>query len=132
MKPNTKQIITILFFSFLFLLTLASPVFAQDKGIVNCGDHCQLGDLVLIIVALINYLFALSGFVTMVFIVWNAWGMITAGGDEENITKAKKGFSHAIIGFFLVLMAWVLIDAIISILGGPKHGLIYYFGFLPK
>ncbi len=132
MKPKTKQILTIFIHCFMFFLVLAGTASAQDKGIVNCGDHCQLGDLVLIVVALINYLFALSSFVAMVFIVWNAWGMITSAGNEEAISNAKKGLSNAIIGFFLVLVAWVLIDAIVAILAGPGHGLNYYFNFIPN
>lgn len=105
----------------LVLFNIASAATAsQDRGggLVGCVDDCQLGDLVLIVIRLVNFLFSLSGLVAMIFIVWSAWNMIQSGGNDEKILAAKTSFSNAIIGLFLVLVVFLLTDAIVGILSG--------------
>jgi hypothetical protein len=121
MKSKTKLLFAVFILASLFVGQFASAAF------VTCGGHnadgtiqkeCELSDLILTVIHIINYLFALASFVAMVFIVWGAYGMITAGGDEEKISGSKTVFSQAVIGFFLVLVSFLLIDAIVSLLGG--------------
>jgi hypothetical protein len=62
--------------------------------------------------------------------------MISAGGNEEEITKAKGTLSNAIIGFFLIMAAFVLINWIVSLLSGdgvPRIGaLMQAFNLIGK
>ena len=124
-----KQKVKIIIYILLPLMTVFNIAHAAG-GLVGCTDNCQLGDLVLVVIRLINFLLSLAGFVAMIFIVWAGWNMIQTRGNEEKIATAKATFSDAIIGFFLVLVAFVLVDAIIGILGG--FTLKQIFDFIPK
>ncbi len=116
-----KFAVAILVLSLIFVGQFAHAAF------VTCGGRnadgtlqpaCEISDLIFLVIRVINYLFGFAGLVAMGFIVWAGYGMVTAGGNEEKIAGAKTALSHAIIGFFLVLLAFVLIDAIVSLLGG--------------
>ncbi len=128
----TAKAKTIFYSLLVTLMFAASKVSAQARGLVGCGGtgptECKIGDLFLVVIALINYLLSLAGFVAMVFIVWAGWSMVVAGGNEEKIEGAKAAFSDAIIGFFLLLIAYLLIDAIINILSGSH--LVDYYSFI--
>ena len=129
MKLKKRKIIIVATVSLLFIILLPF-VQAQAAGLVGCTDNCSLWDLVLVVVRLINFLLAISGLVAMIFIVWGGWGMITAAGNEEKITTGKATLSNAVIGFFLILVAWVLIDAIVNILAGGSLRLNDFFQFI--
>lgn len=108
--------ITIIIVFVLIMIFVASPVEAQ--GLVGCRDDCKITDLLLVVIRIMNYMFSLASLIAMLFIVWAGWNMITAGGNEEKISKAKETFSHAVIGFFLVIVSFILLDAITMALGG--------------
>lgn len=126
MKQKGKIIAVVL----LSLLMLVQVAKAQGGGLVGCVNDCTLKQLVDVVIRVINYLLSLAGFVAMIFIVWSGWGMVNSGGNEEKITAAKASFSNAIIGFFLILAAYVLLDAIINVLTGGS--LRDYYGFVGK
>ena len=51
--------------------------------------------------------------------------MLDNGGNEESIATAKTSFKQAVIGFFLIMASFVLINFIVSILfgsGQPREG----------
>lgn len=108
-------------FTLVLLVFLLFANFSHAEGLVNCAggaNNCQISDLILTIIHLINYLYGLAGLIAMGFIVWAGWGLMNAGGNEEKITGSKEILSNAIIGFFLVLVSFVLINAIVGLLGG--------------
>lgn len=80
------------------------------------GEECKLTDLFPLLYAFINFFLGLAAMVAFFFIFWAAWGFMNAGGNEEQITEAKETLKHAIIGFFLVVVAFVLVQAVTSIL----------------
>jgi len=108
-------------------VALTSPA---QAALVNCGQYdssgkineCTIGDLILTVVNIINFLLAWSWLVALLFIFWAGWGMVNSGGNEEAIAEAKTTLSNAIIGFALVMMAFLLINAIVSILTGNDLG----------
>lgn len=128
-----------------FLLVIHAQVFAiQDEdttGLVKCGQHaagsneCTISDLILTVANLINFLLSWAWLVAVLFIVWAGWTMINAGGNEEGITKGKAALSNAIIGFFLIMVSFVLLNFILSILTGDNQfttqNLIESFKLLP-
>jgi len=126
MKPKIKIFISCL------MLGLVLANFAS-AALVNCGGRgetgtqpeCGIGDLFLTVIRIIDFLLSWAWLVTIIFIVWAGWGMVTAGGNEEKISIAKSILSNAIIGFFLVMIAFVLLNFIVSILTGsgvPRAG----------
>lgn len=134
-----------------FLLISHAQVFAAEQppiqdhdktGLVKCGQSapgskaCTLVDLILTVGRIINFLLSWAWLVAVIFIVWAGWDLISAGGNEEGITKGKTALSNAIIGFFLIMVSFVLLNFIISILTGDNTftttNLIKSFELLPK
>jgi len=121
MTPKIKQI---LFVSVILVFLVVGN--SADAAIINCGgglnhgvdNECTLTDLVQTVVGIINILLSWAWLVSMVFIVWGGWTMVNSGGNEETITAGKTIFSQAIIGFFLILISYLLINAVIGLLFG--------------
>lgn len=66
---------------------------------------------------IINAAIALSGIVALVFIIWSGIQLITASGDAEKISGAKKTLTFAIIGLVFILLSFALFNGFLDILG---------------
>jgi len=56
------------------------------------------------------------------FLVYNGFLYVSAGGDEGKITKAHSGFMYSIIGAVLILGAWVFAEIIGSTINTIRGG----------
>ena len=84
---------------------------------------CQLGHLFVLIIRTINYLISMAALVAMYFIVTAGFGMVTALGNAEKIQSSKESISHAVIGFAIIMMAFVFVNLLINgILGDTTKG----------
>ncbi|MBI3952629.1 MAG: hypothetical protein HY336_01580 [Candidatus Doudnabacteria bacterium] len=109
-------------------------------AIVPCGgqsqDPCTLPILINTVARIINFLLSWAWLVATLFLLWSAWGMVTAGGNSEKINEAKSTLSNAIIGFFLVMTAFLLLNLIVSLVSGsgmPRTGALFdAFDLLPR
>lgn len=104
------------------LLLLFVANYAQ-ADLVKCGgpsdpNGCTIPDLLKTIVAIINFMLSWAWLVSTLLIIWGGWGMLTSGGNAENIEGAKATFKQAVIGFFLIMASFVLINFIVAILFG--------------
>lgn len=117
-----KQKIFIICASFVMLL---APVAVSARGLVPCGGYkddastirekpCTVEDVFVLSAKLINFLVATAGFYAVVWIVYSGFGMVLAAGNEESLSKHKKGLTNAIIGFFIVIVAFTLINTVIN------------------
>jgi len=125
MKINKKQILAILVLSFMFLAILAlTKVQAQappaDGGAwnnqvgmneigVEYGQDAQAPtNLITIIVWIINFSLKLLGVLFLGLLIMSGYQWMTAGGNEEQVTKAQSRMKNAIIGLVIVLMSWAI------------------------
>ena len=103
-----------------------SPVLAQDtgsydptgkRGLVQCGnasnDPCTVEDVFNIFLIGTNLLIGVVGLVTMLAIAYSGYNMVFAAGNTEGITKAKKSLTNSLIGFVLVIIAFVFVNLIL-------------------
>jgi amino acid transporter len=107
-----------------FLLISIQPA---QAALVKCGGYnmdgtaqppCKLADVAISIQYIINFLLSGAWLVAIFFIMWAGWGFVNAAGNQEKISEAKKTFSNAVIGFFLVMAVYLLLNAIIFVLTG--------------
>jgi hypothetical protein len=135
MKPNSKRIIFASVLLGMILVANFNFATAQNTGLIQCGNHgeptCTIRDLISTIKRLINFLLSWAWLVAVVFIAWSAWEMINAGGNPQALAKAKTGLSNAIIGFFLVLASFLLLNMIIFFMTGEALDLTSLRTFLP-
>src|SRR5258708_208318 len=103
-------------------------------ALVNCGGYnpdgtaqtaCEIKDLVFLIERIINFLLAWAWLVSIFYVMWAGYNMIFSGGNSEAIISAKTIFRNAIIGFFIIMGSYLLINWVVSLLTGdstPRPG----------
>ncbi len=68
--------------------------------------------------AITNVIIGMAGGLTFLFIVIGGIQLLTAYGDEEKITGAKKTITYAIVGLLVAILSY----AIVSIISGIQIG----------
>ncbi len=108
------EIFSILFLSFFFLPFL---VLAVGDGIVPCKDSsCSICDLVELAQNIINFLVMAAASIATALFVYAGILYIFAGGDKEKISKAHSIFFNVVVGFVIVLAAWLIVDLVMTVL----------------
>lgn len=117
-----KQKIILLALVLSVVFTFA-PVQGSAAGLVPCGGYstdsqrpCNVLDIFTMVAKVTNFLIALAGVYAAYQIISNAFWMVLSAGNEENIAKTKAGVSNAVVGFVLVLMAYVIVNTATNIL----------------
>ena len=103
-----RNIIALAILSVLFL-PLAG-VMALEVGIGEVGEELELGDrdIRATVASIINVAMGLLGIVAVVIILYGGFTWMTAGGNEENVSKAQKIIVSGIIGLALILASWAI------------------------
>jgi len=69
------------------------------------------------ITTLINYFLGILGLVAVAFLIYAGILMVTAGGKEEEVTKARKIIMYAVIGIVIILLSYTIVTFVSSALG---------------
>ena len=62
------------------------------------------------------------GLIFVILIIWSGYQWMTAGGNSEAITAAKKRMLNAVIGLIIVLSAFTITFEVLSRIGEPIVG----------
>jgi hypothetical protein len=122
MKINKKQILGVLVLGLMFLGLLAvAKVQAQTSGGAwenqvgmneigaEYGEDAQAPtNLITIIVRIINYSLGILGVLFLGLLIMSGYQWMTAGGNEDQVSKAQSRMKNAIIGLVIVLMSWAI------------------------
>ncbi|MEA3272765.1 MAG: hypothetical protein U9P90_03805 [Patescibacteria group bacterium] len=105
-----KLILPIVLISVLSLTLLPSLVLAQGAlerlADVQATADLPEGSLESTIGLIINIILSLVGVILVVLIVYAGFLWMTAGGNEDNIKKAKAILTNSIIGLIITLLAY--------------------------
>jgi hypothetical protein len=93
----------------------AIPPCGPEIGVL-CNPVDNASDFYDVVVIAIKYLLSLIALITLLFIVISGIKYLTSFGNEEKMKSAKSGLFSAVSGLVLVLMAYVMLEAIIKIL----------------
>jgi hypothetical protein len=101
---------------FLKNIGLAQTTSPPDLGLQQVGDNIGLPttDIRLIIARIIRIALGLLGIVALVLILYAGFTWMTAGGDEEKISQAKKILINAVIGLAIILSSYAIASFVIS------------------
>lgn len=106
-----KFLFSIFIFSFLFISALVPVFFASadpdfGEGIIQ--DNIGLSDKSPIEIAakLINNILIILSILAVALVIFAGFKWMTAAGNDEEITKAKKLLSSGVIGLIIILSAW--------------------------
>lgn len=128
-----KKTFMIVMFS-LVLLIMVTPLYAS-AAIVPCdgartqdepaqiGGGCDFTDIIELIRKIITFLL-FSFAVPLAAISFAIAGVmiLTAGGNENQVTQAKEIFWNVLIGLIVALAAWLVVNAILIGLGAKQLG----------
>lgn len=129
-KTNFSFFLIILLL-FLFLLPVLS--FATEAG-----DHIEpkkalvdyeeeliketpvlpKGDLIKIIFTIIQYLLSFLGVIAVLVILYSGFLWMTAAGNEEKVSKAKKMLTQAVTALIIILLAYAITMFVITKIHG--------------
>ena len=70
---------------------------------------------------LINWVFFGFIILAVIFILLAAFSYLTAGGDEEKISKAKNELIYAIIAIIIAVLAKTIVSLVVGIGGGGAN-----------
>jgi len=116
----TKFILTLVPASLLiFVLSTPPKVAAQtneDFGVGEIQNQTQLGgdNLITIISRIINVFLGLLGIIALVLIIYGGYKWMTAGGNEEQITEAKRILINATIGLAIILSSFAISNFVLN------------------
>jgi len=66
---------------------------------------------------IINYFLGLLGLIAVGFLIYAGILMVTAGGNDEQVTKARKVIMYAVIGIVIILLSYTIVTFVSSALG---------------
>ena len=95
----------------------AAPTGGADIGSDLTGPVTSTGDLVDIILGLVNWVAWFVALVAVLFGLYAGILFITAGGDDEKLTKAKNILLYSIVGIVVAILAFSIVAISKSIAG---------------
>lgn len=108
----------LVFATLLVFVIVLMPFVVSAQGFEVCdGPDCDFSDLVLLVQKIINFLiFTLAFPISALMFAYAGILMLTAGGKEGQIKKAKSIFMGVAIGLVLMLAAWLIVYTITNTL----------------
>ncbi len=61
------------------------------------------------IISILNFVLGFLALVAVIFVIVGGIRIMTAGGNEENVTKGRKTIVYAIIGLIVIFFARVIV-----------------------
>ena len=108
-----------LFYSAVSLALYAAPLAASAQtngGLANLDDLNLNGDIDLInlVGRVINVLLGFLGVIALVIIIYAGFLWMTAAGNDEQISKAKKMLGAAVIGMIIIVSSLAIANFVIA------------------
>jgi len=99
----------------------ANSAFAQMDDLLR-EDPSQIrgpakGTLGQNITTVINYFLGLLGLIAVAMLIYAGVLMVTAGGNDEQVTKARKIIMYAVVGIVIILLSYTIVTFVASALG---------------
>lgn len=102
------------------LIKLPKAIVTSIYGSVKCENTlifgvCKLEDpnlsgAVTVMTKVVNYINGFLGIVTVLLIIYAGWLVLTSGGDDEKLKKAKGTIKYIFVGLFLIVASYSLFN----------------------
>jgi len=86
--------------------------FAGDTGLTTSEQSDTLAS---VIGDMIYWSLSLVGIVLVILIIYGGFLWMTAGGNEEQVTKAKRIIKNAVIGVIIAMLAFAIAEFVLDI-----------------
>jgi hypothetical protein len=102
----------------LFLLAATFLGLKSPTEGTNLSQGAVLGDQIGIIIGnIVGDLFVIAAFVATIFVIYSGIMYITSMGDSGKMATAKDGLARALGGFFITLVANVIVNTVLQATG---------------
>ena len=112
---------SIIFLNFFIPLKIvnASGLDQLQQNLGTVGEKTGLGDsqdadLKARIVDIVNIALGFIGLIAVIFIIYAGFKWMTAAGNEEQVSSAKKMIVQAVIGLAIIFLAWAIANFVIT------------------
>ncbi len=79
-------------------------------------DVTAQGGLADNVTGLINSILAILGLVAVAFLIYAGVLMVTAGGNDEQVGKARKVITYALVGIIIIVLSWTIVSFVAGLL----------------
>ena len=114
-KKTLIALTTIMFFVFLLSVTFDKPVFAAecagvDTSLIECQSTAGGGAIREVLMIVVNTLTIGIGILAVIGITIVGTQYLTAGGNEQQVIKAKKRMLEIVVGIGVYIAMWGLMQ----------------------
>jgi len=113
-KKRKKTLIIIIFVALLLCSFKQTQAAGLLPGCIRDGS-CDLCQMVQVVINIGILLIGISGAVTLLYIVYGGFVLLTSGGSQEKVTKGKKILIHSAIGLAIAFTAYMFITTFVSV-----------------
>ena len=119
-----------LFLLFVFIM----PVLSQAEALVTCDgsaqNPCNFDSLIGMINGIINWIISIAGVIFTISCIYGGFLYLTSGENPSNKAKAKSILYNTLIGFIIILVAWLIVYTILINLidPGQKGSIMKFIG----
>jgi len=78
----------------------------EDVGQKAYGEPGEPQDIRITAMKIVNVVLQFLSVIFLILIILSGYQWMTAGGNEEQLKKAKKNLSNAVIGLVIILASW--------------------------
>ena len=107
-KKTFSLIISIFYlssFKFVLAMSQQTDTFIEASGFdSNVSDSTISNTLAAIIKVFLGFL----GIIFIILVIWAGYNWMTAGGNEEKVTKARTTIFRAVIGLIIIVSAYAI------------------------
>lgn len=96
----------------------------QQKGIPGFIGGRNIGEF-FFASNILNYIFGAAGFALLIYLVLGGFQLMTSQGDPKAIQSAQSKITSAVIGFIIVIIAFLLVRLIGRLFGIPGFTAIF-------
>lgn len=127
-KNIFKNIVAIVVMAFVFSTMAVMPVFAQGPDIgLEYAENTGLvaaseSDPKQMAVDIVKYLMTFLGIIAVVVILLGGFKWMTAAGNEDKVSEAKKLIIAGVIGLIIILCAFAIVTFVVGITNDALSG----------
>jgi hypothetical protein len=118
-------VLIILVFSLFLFFSNFNPVFAVDTGLNTINNEIELGsgDPRELGARIINITIAFLGLIAVVLIIYAGFLWMTANGDDDKVSRAKRVLKNSVIGLVIILASWgIAVFVLNKLVGATSPG----------
>ncbi len=123
---NKRQYVLVV----LLLVAVLAPSVVFGAGmetIVNCGgpgqQACNICNLADLAQNILNDAIFIAVFLSAFLFAWAGIKMLMAPASSSQVSSAKNLFNNVLIGFIIILAAWLVINTLMNIMVNRSVGL---------